>query len=130
MSQENVEVVRRAIDGFNQGQLRFETLDPTVEWHTNPNLPDATTHHGHAAAGDYLTSWTASFEDFAVAAEELVDAGEHVVASMRFRGRMKGSTQAVELAETHVWRFRDGRAVEIREYSTREEALEAVGLSE
>ena len=36
----------------------------------------------------------------------------------------------VEIRETNVARFRDGKIVEVREYRDKAEALEAVGLSE
>ena len=39
---------------------------------------------------------------------------------------MAGSEAETRLRETHVWKFRDGRAVEVREYRTKELALEAV----
>jgi ketosteroid isomerase-like protein len=126
MSQENVETVRGAIEGFNRGEIHLETLDPGIEWHTTTNLPDATTHRGHAPVGNYLTDWSASFDEFAVTAEELRDVGDCVAASMRFRGRIKGSDDVLELSETHVWKFRDGRAIEVWEYTSHDEAIQAL----
>ena len=40
------------------------------------------------------------------------------------------SDMTASLDEVLVNKYRDGKAVEVREYRTREEALEAVGLSE
>jgi ketosteroid isomerase-like protein len=34
------------------------------------------------------------------------------------------------MEEVHVWSFRDGMASEVREYLTKDEALEAIGLEE
>ena len=48
----------------------------------------------------------------------------------RLRGRFRGSTDEVNLIEAHVWKLLDGKAVEIREYRTRAEALEAARLRE
>jgi ketosteroid isomerase-like protein len=36
----------------------------------------------------------------------------------------------VEIRETHVARLRDGKIFEVHEYRDKDEALEAVGLSE
>ena len=38
-------------------------------------------------------------------------------------GRRKGSSEEVELSETHVWKLRDGKAIEIREYRIGTEGL-------
>jgi ketosteroid isomerase-like protein len=43
---------------------------------------------------------------------------------------VRGSTQEVGMAETHVLTMRDGRTTEIHEYQTKAEALKAVGLDE
>jgi hypothetical protein len=48
----------------------------------------------------------------------------------RLRGRFRGSTDEVDLIDAHVWKLLDGKAVEIREYRSGAEALEAVGLQE
>jgi hypothetical protein len=53
-----------------------------------------------------------------------------VVVMTRLRGRFRGSTEEVNLIEAHVWKVVDGKAVEIREYRTKAEALEATGLRE
>jgi ketosteroid isomerase-like protein len=41
-------------------------------------------------------------------------------------GQLKASGQAVTMPETHVWKIRDGKAIEVREYDTTEAALEAI----
>lgn len=43
MSQENVEIVRRAIEVFNRDGPEAATtfLDPEIEWHDLPEQPDA-----------------------------------------------------------------------------------------
>ncbi len=53
-----------------------------------------------------------------------------MVAVLRLRGRVRGSTQEVDMSETHVLTMRDGKAAELHEYPTREEALEVAGLQE
>jgi hypothetical protein len=49
---------------------------------------------------------------------------------VRMRGRPPGSDADVVLDEVYVSKFLDGKIVELREYRTKAEALEAVGLSE
>ena len=57
-------------------------------------------------------------------------AGDWIALDIRFRGRGKGS--GVEIDDTLFWaaELRGGTLYRISEYSTRDEALEAVGVSE
>jgi SnoaL-like polyketide cyclase len=73
------------------------------------------------------------FEDLHVEAEELIDRGDFLVASVVVHGRVPGSRdsdQEMTLSRTNVYRQREGKTVEVREYLTREQALEAAGLRE
>ena len=56
--------------------------------------------------------------------------GDQAVTSVRFWGRGRESGAPVEIRETHVARLRDGMVLEVHEYRTKAEALEAVDLSE
>jgi ketosteroid isomerase-like protein len=107
-----------------------EGLHPEVEWHTAADLPDSGTHHGPGEIVQLFAEWAASFEDFRAEIDEILDGGDEVVVVVvRLRGRPKGGEDEVELPETHVWRLRDGKVIEVREYRTKAEALEAAGLS-
>jgi hypothetical protein len=61
---------------------------------------------------------------------EYIDAGEYVIVPVRMRGLPPGGDAEVVLDEVYVGKFRDGNVVELREYRTKAEALEAMGLSE
>jgi ketosteroid isomerase-like protein len=129
MSQEDVEIVRRAYEHFNRTHApAYELFDPNVEWHTAADLPDTGTHRGHSGVAALFSAWAGSFDDFRADVEELVDAGDHVVVWCTLRGRVRDSGAMVELPEAHVWKFRGANVVEVREYRTRGEALEAAGL--
>ena len=58
---------------------------------------------------------------------DIADKGDCVIVSMILRGRVRGTGEQVEMPETHVWKFRDGKATEVREYRTLDAALEALG---
>ncbi len=103
---------------------------PDFEWHTRQDLPDAGVRKGYEGLARLAREWADAFDDLQLDADELIDAGNHVVAVARIRGCLKGSGHQVEVEETQVWTMRDGRAVEVRGYLTRAEALKAVGLEE
>ena len=132
MSEENVERVRQAYKLYERTQQPdYELLHADVAWHTAQDLPDSDTYRGHAGVAEVYSEWIDSFEDFRVEVEEMIDGGgELVVVMTRLRGRFRGSSEEVNLIEAHVWKLLDGKAVEVREYRSRDEALEAAGLSQ
>jgi ketosteroid isomerase-like protein len=74
--------------------------------------------------------WEETFDAARIEIEELTKAGDEVVALLRGVGRMKGSDAEIDIPYAVVISIRDGKIARGREYSTREEALEAAGLSE
>lgn len=131
MSQENVEILRAGYEAFNRThELDVDGFDPGIEWHTRADLADSATHRGYAGVAELMSSWATAFDDFRLEPEELIDADDRVVAVLRLHGRVRGSGQEVEMEETQIWRYVDGRAIEVREYPTKAEALEALGRAE
>jgi ketosteroid isomerase-like protein len=126
MSGENVDLVRRAYEQFNSGQeAPLSALDEAVEWHTAADLPNSDVHRGHAGVRALIDDWVGSFEQFTADVEEYIDRGDYVVVPLVLRGQMADGDE-VSLPETHVWRLREGRVIEVREYRTLDAALEAL----
>ena len=100
--------------------------DPEIEWYVLPDAPDPGPHRGRRAILERAALWR---DMLALRGEvfEFIDAGEYVIMPVRMRGRPPGSDAEVVLDEVYVGKFRDGKVVELREYRTRAEALEAVG---
>jgi ketosteroid isomerase-like protein len=131
MSPENVEVVRRLFEAWNSSGLAgaLSAFDPKVEWSTPDDDPDAGTYRGLEAVAAFLQGWADSFEDFSGEAQEFIEAGDRVVVPLIVSGRPRGSSHFVTVPDTQVLTVRDGNILEVREYRTKAEALEAVGLS-
>jgi ketosteroid isomerase-like protein len=132
MSQENVELVRAAAEAFNRGDLEawLADADPDIEWHVLPDAPDPGPHQGRQVVLERARMWQATLANFRLEVEEYIDAGAYVIMPGRLRGRPAGTDVEVVLDEVYVSKIRDGKIVELREYRTRAEALEAVGLRE
>ncbi|HET7489799.1 MAG TPA: nuclear transport factor 2 family protein [Acidimicrobiales bacterium] len=120
MSAENVAVVRSVYDNFAKGDIAavFGVLSPDIEWVENSQefLPHRGTHRGPAAVGEKVFGTVMQyFDEFAVVAEVLHDAGDVVVVE----GRAVGKTKAGEVLDAPacwVWTVRDGKAVSNHNY--------------
>jgi ketosteroid isomerase-like protein len=135
MSRENVEAYKRGFEAFNRRDIdaMLEGFDPEIEWHTATDLPDSTVFRGHDGVATFLQEWFSLFEDLHADAEEFIDLGDSLVVSLVVHGRVPGSQesdQEMTLARAHLSKLHEGKIVEIREYLTLEQALEAAGLSE
>ena len=55
--------------------------------------------------------------DFEAAPTEFLEGGDHVVVLGRYTGRAKASGAPLDIPFAHVWRFRNGRAVEFHQFT-------------
>ena len=85
---------------------------------------------GREAVIDMNRRYWGAFAEYSVKAEEYVDLGESVLVVMREQGRGKGSGVPFDREMAWIWTFRKGRIVRMEPFRTREQALEAAGLSE
>ena len=132
MSQENVEIVRRAFLSGRDWEGMLELVDPDVELHgTVGGLEE-----GHVSRGADQIRQRFEAEDNEVWDEHriepvrFIDAGERVVVIQHESQRGRGSGVEVEIDTASVFDVRGGRIVRIQPYMDPAEALEAVGLSE
>jgi ketosteroid isomerase-like protein len=132
MSQENVASNRRAIEAGNRGDLVewLAHFDPEIVWYGLADEPDPGPFRGHQGILALYARWRELLPDLQLEVEEYIDAGEYVIVSGRFHGHTADSDAEVVNDEVFVNKYREGKMVEVREYRTREEALEAVALSE
>jgi ketosteroid isomerase-like protein len=133
VSRENVEIVRRIYEAWNSGnaEAAIEVLAPEVEWHVQPNFPDPGTWRGRDEVVQRLTDVAGSWDRLRINVQELIDAGDRVVALVRFHGRSSITGMELEGAgvDAQVWTLRDGLVVDVRMFSGTREALQAVGLA-
>jgi ketosteroid isomerase-like protein len=132
MSRANVELVRREYDAFaaRDWTALAEIWHPEIEYEV---VMGAGTFRGIDQITQFFASYSDVYSEFRVEAEEIVAAGDHVVAVERLAGRgLKGSKAATWVQErfARLISFKDGRIWRSKEYATRAEALEAAGLRE
>jgi ketosteroid isomerase-like protein len=141
-SADNVEFVRRAFERFNEladqgveefeperdAPLLWERLAPDFELHERPDLPDAKVYRGREEAKEF---WRKTWEIFSTIhwrTSELIDRGDIVIAVNRVAGTGRESNVEVEMDESDVFWFREGRLVRLQGFGSREEALAAAEI--
>ncbi len=100
-------------------------LAPDVVWEVEQELPA----HGPAAVRRVWERWDSDWAQLETGYEELIDAGDHVVAAVRYKGRGRASGVEVDDLLFEVHSFRDGRCIRKVDFKERKEALEAAGLT-
>jgi ketosteroid isomerase-like protein len=75
-------------------------------------------------------TWFEAFEHVTFDLEDMVEAGEEVVASIRISGQGRESGLVIDQRLFAVWTAHGGRVVRVRGYRDQAEALEAAGLRE
>jgi uncharacterized protein len=132
MSEENVAIALRIFDAYSRRDFdaALALMDPEVEAHNPPEVPDAAIHRGREAVRRDWEQTLELFDDFSVELEEYFDAGDDLLVYLLYRGRSRGSRAEVVAPMAHVWTFREGKVIRFRQFLDRAEARAAVGLSE
>jgi ketosteroid isomerase-like protein len=136
MSEENVEIVQRAVEAWNADDLDafLAELDADLEWHPaiEPGLEGkATIYRGHSGAQEiWRENRGGAWQRLTNRPQEFRDLGESVLAlgHIGLTARATGIEFNQEVGE--VFDLRAGKIVRIRDFLTHAEALEAAGLEE
>jgi ketosteroid isomerase-like protein len=131
VSQENVELHFRANDAFNRRDMDalLAFMDTDVEF-VSRLVPMEGHYHGHGGIRRWWDVLLDTLPDFAIEVVEVRDPGDLTVATVRTRGHGAGSDNPLDETVWQVVRWRRGKCAWWRNFHTRAEALEAVGLSE
>jgi ketosteroid isomerase-like protein len=130
VSQENIEIVRRADALTNAGDLdaALELSHPDLEWVIAKEHPDARTLVGRTAIAEYRREWQRLLPDVQADMDRYLDAGDRVVAVGSVHGTGSGSGAGVRVPIAFVFTLRDGLIARVEEYLDPAEALEVAGL--
>jgi ketosteroid isomerase-like protein len=132
MSQENVEIVRRAIAAYNRRD--FEAMqalnhpDVELDWSASRGL-EAGVYQGWREVMRFYQNFLGTFQAVVIEPDRFIESGDLVVVpnSAQIRGRDGIDTVA---RSAFVFEVRSGRLARICLYQETREALEAAGLSE
>jgi ketosteroid isomerase-like protein len=132
MSQENVELARKAIEWFNArdtAALQAHSTDDLEIVPLRAAIED-TVYRGPGALAAFAADTDESWEKIRFDAEALRDGGERVVAIGQLSAQARGTGAEVGARLAMLFEFRGDQLSHARSYSDVEEALEAAGLQE
>ena len=132
MSQADIEMLCAAYQAANRGDWdsALRGMHPDFEWKTADQVPLAGTYHGPEEVRRFFEDQRQAFEEVLFEPEQFFERDDRIVAFVLGRFRPRGSSAMVEIRIAHIWTMRDGKAARCEAFPVREEALEAVGLSE
>jgi uncharacterized protein len=133
-SNENVVLLRRFYESFNQGDLDsvLELCTSDVEVYKDPEVVDmvaAVTPRGTDHVAQYLRGWLDSWSEYHARPEEFLQSGEEVAALTQLRARGKNSQFEISADMADVFTVRDGHIARFRLYIQRTDALGSLGIA-
>ena len=134
MSEENIDLIREAIDAWNSGDMERlrDVYDPNIvarplpDW---PELPEPVYVGRDRLMREFREmrdTWDT--HDVLEVLGDFVTAGDRVIVRYLWKAQGHGPPMSMEL--TYVYTVRRGRVLEIELFWDHDAALEAVGLSE
>jgi ketosteroid isomerase-like protein len=133
MSRENVSAFSRFIDAQNRRDVQsmLDELDAEVEWHSaivGSLDREAAVFCGHIGVRELYRDLWEAFDELRVEYSEVRDLGDRIIAFGRWIARGEGSGADTAAFLATVVDFRNGKAIRVRTYLNRQQALEAAGL--
>jgi uncharacterized protein len=127
-----ISALRGAYAAFNRGDITaaVEPLDAQIEWVEPREFPGGGTYRGQAEAKAYLTQSWASWAEVHSEPERFIPAGDRIIVFVHARVRSHDSNQWQDVRLADVYTFRNGKAVSMRAFADRQEALHWVGIKE
>ena len=141
MSQENLDRVRRAYEGFNEAAERRKASHLDMSWFAEFAAPEFEYVAGVGIPGldgevlrglddfqRFLDAFWGTFDEARTTVVDLIDAGDAVLAVVDFHGKGAQSGVTVEMTAFQLWTFRDDKLVRGEGFTNRAAAFEAAGL--
>jgi ketosteroid isomerase-like protein len=130
MSQENVELVRKAFEAHRTGGIEavLPFYAPDIVFYFDPEWLEDAVYRGHDGMRKSEALWVNNFDDFAWKVHEMRDLRDPVLVLAEMTGRIKGSGAPVRQPTGLIGS--GFRISEVRSFNTWQRALEAAGLAE
>ncbi len=111
-------------------EAAVQSFDPQIEWTEPAEFPGGGAYHGRDEAKRYLAQSRAAWAEVISTPERFITSGNQIVVFVHARVRAKDSTQWQDVKLADVYTMRNGKAIQMRAFANRQEALRSVGIEE
>jgi ketosteroid isomerase-like protein len=131
MWRENVEIARASIEAYNRMDWDGALKDASPDFECDLSRAVGPQHDVYRLdqMRRFWSEFAESWESVRIEPHEFIEAGEHVVVPLTMHTRGRDGIE-VQARITWTWTILDGDLVRLCMYQDRQEAIEAVGLSE
>jgi len=117
MSESNAVIIRKAYEAFARGNIPavFAAFDTGIIWHIPGHGPLSGDYVGHDQIRSFFQrTMELSGGAFGIDVHNVLAEGDLVVALVTVNAKRNGISAS--FPEVHVWRMKNGKALEFREY--------------
>ncbi len=132
MSIANVELLRGAYMAFSKGDVPavVAAMAPKIVWNEAENFPYA--DHNPYVGPDAIVSGVfarlaTEWDGFSVNVEEMLDAGDKIVARGRYTGTYRATGKTINQQFAHFWKVVDGKLASFDQYTDTLQTARAMG---
>ncbi len=120
-----IEALKKAYAAFNRNDIAatVEAMDSQIEWTEPAEFPGGGTYHGHLGVQAYLSQSRANWAEGSSQPERFIVAGDKIIVFVHARVRLKDSSEWHEIRLADVFTFRNGKAIQMRAFADRQQAL-------
>ena len=134
MSEENGVIVRLAWEAVARQDIDavLSLTDPEVEFVLThfAGWPEDEVYRGHDGLRRFFDQWLSVWETYVGGIDEFRELGDRLLVLCWQSGEGGESGVPAKMEFAQIFSFREGRIVHVDNFSDRNEALEAAGLSE
>ena len=123
-------MLREVYAALNRNDIpaMLDAFDPQIERIEPPEFPAGGTYRGYADVEAHLSKARETWAEGSCEPEQFIVAGDKIVAFLYVRVRLKDSTEWIEGRLADVFTLRNGKAIQMRTFADRQQALEWAGV--
>jgi ketosteroid isomerase-like protein len=106
----------------------LDLLHPDVEFRNPEYAMEPGIRHGHEGFRKAMEAGFEAFDDVRYEIERILDGGDVIVVSGRFKGRGRSGGVPFEAPFAHVFEIRDDKAASVSWFQDADEALRVAGI--
>jgi uncharacterized protein len=127
----NADTLREGYEAFARGDLdaATESFADDIRWENPeaPQVPNNGVTEGREAVKQLFAELGNYWESFSITPDEFIESGDTVVVLSHSESKGRETSKEVKLPWVHVWRFRDGKVIEVQALTDTALATDALG---